>query len=248
MRRLNVGLLHGLYQSKGVFAEKTQALRAALPAAIDLSYLDGPHIIVPPVLRERKGAPAQRRAARDVSISSSPASSSADAGGGQRSAPTALLDDYRGWWNPDDPARVEAETQETLRALGTQLRRDRVDGLIGFSQGGALAALLCTNKASELLDWSPAFVILCCAYESKLPFHQKLFSSGIDPRIPSLHIAGGNDRVIAPIKCWELSRIFHDAEFLETTAGHKFPTDDVALKSVAAFVEQAHLRQRISCP
>ena len=228
MRGLRVGLLHGLYQNGKVFAHKTQPLRATLPGArIELEYFDGPHQVVPAVLSQ---SPRSQRKQL-------------------KRKPTTDLAAFKGWWNPHhSDLATRTETVETLQYLGTQLKRENVDGLVGFSQGGALAALLCSDLAQEIMDWSPAFVICVCAYESKLPFHHEMIQSGIDPRIQSLHIGGKEDKVVTCRKSRELSLLFHDAEYVENDIGHVFPHDEATLERIAAFVEQLQLQLSISCP
>ena len=216
MRRLCVGALHGLYQNKAVFAQKTQSLRAVLPeAAVDLEYLDAPHRAVPAVLRSPKTASKKNT----------------------RLAGADSLD-FKGWWNPTSSGNlhVEEETLETLRKVGAQFKQDHVTGVIGFSQGGALAALLCCKDVQRLINWGPEFVILCCAYESKLPFHSQLLSSGIDPRIRSLHVGGAKDQVVPATRSRELSKLFHGPVFVESPGGHQCPTDEPTLLKIREFI------------
>jgi hypothetical protein len=274
MKKLCVGFVHGLYQSRETFAQMTHVLRARLsPELFEAVIFEGTHKATPPVLRSGSAAsppppppsssslPAAESAAtaarqqQQTSSSSRDSISSGEGGGGDSShrkpRPLVTADqlNLRGWWTPAAaPAVVAEETAQTLRALGEQLRAHRVDGLVGFSQGGALAALLCTQEGIDLVGWSPSFVVCCSAYASEAPWHRQLLESGIERSVASLHVAGAVDKVVPLHKSRHLSQLFHLAEFVDHGIGHRFPTDADTVGRIAEFIEQQRLRLSISCP
>eukprot|EP00884_Botryococcus_braunii_P022116 jgi/Botrbrau1/8589/Bobra.0380s0010.1 len=75
------------------------------------------------------------------------------------------------------------------------------DGILGFSQGCAVAAAICAlqmealTSSSTNLDWEPLkFAILCSGYPSPLPEHASLLQRIGCIQMPSLHISGSDQR------------------------------------------------------
>jgi len=214
MKRTCIGLLHGLYQNKTVFAAKSKALQAALPSRTTLlEYFDGPLAVTPAILKNPpRGVRPKARA--------------------QSSAR-----DYRAWWDPDGGGDSDAEAETALLQVVQSLREAKVDGLVGFSQGGMLAALLCSHKAHELTGWIPKFVVVCNAYQSERISHQEFFRSGINPNVPSLHIAGLKDQIVKSHRSRSLSELFHNPGYVENKAGHHFPSDEGTLHEIVHFLQ-----------
>ena len=226
MRRLKIGMLHGLYQNKSVFQQKTKLLREGLPGGVDLVYFNGPQQVVPPILRKGGVTRVNKR---------------------KPGVPESC--EFRGWWDPSKSNNdIALDTTHLLKCVKNQLCPAPLDGLIGFSQGAALAALLCSNQARKVLDWSPAFVVVASGYESLIPQHQQFFQSGVDPAIQSLHIAGALDRVVPAGKGLHLSQRFESAKFIKHDKGHHFPDSSRVLEQITDFVEQLQRQLGISCP
>lgn len=98
------------------------------------------------------------------------------------------------------------------------------DGVLGFSQGAAVAAALCQLRASVHFR----FAVLCSGYRP--PF---LFAEAGTISCPSLHIYGDQDRQIHDRTSEQLADLFCDDErtVVKHGCGHIIPTQP-------AYVEQ----------
>lgn len=67
------------------------------------------------------------------------------------------------------------------------------DGLLGFSQGGAMLGLLCGLQQQGKLPFSFRFAIFASAFRSRSSPHQSLYSEKIT--LPTLHVYGQQDKV-----------------------------------------------------
>lgn len=162
---------HGLYQDALQFRSKAASLTRCF-VDFDLRFLDGPHTATPAVLRDSAG----RRTSR---------------------AP-ADPDAFRAWWpkDPSDPAgpiEVERTVQAVQSALGES---EPVVGVMGFSQGGALAALTCTRAFRARTGWTPRFAVVLSAYVPDQREAAAYMESGFEPAVRSLHLWGQRDYVV----------------------------------------------------
>ncbi|CAM6088333.1 unnamed protein product [Calypogeia fissa] len=120
------------------------------------------------------------------------------------------------------------------------------DGVLGFSQGAAIAAALCIRRSiiisqhDELV--SVRFAILCSGFVSPAVEHQQLMStSTID--CPSLHIFGGSsghDRQIGVHDSEELASLFRSDKrmIVRHNMGHIIPTQPECVQQYLEFLSQ----------
>ncbi|CAM6017016.1 unnamed protein product [Sphagnum balticum] len=128
----------------------------------------------------------------------------------------------RSWWR----------IQEAFSNLGP------FDGVLGFSQGAAIAAVLCQLRSSSNMDFR--FVILCSGFPSPVLQHQQLIETGAVDGIacPSLHIFGRQDRQIGVCKSKQLVDLF-DANtrmIVEHDSGHIIPTKPQYVQQYVQFL------------
>jgi hypothetical protein len=128
----------------------------------------------------------------------------------------------RSWWR----------IQEAFSNLGP------FDGVLGFSQGAAIAAVLCQLRSSSNMDFR--FVILCSGFPSPVLQHQQLIETGAVGGIacPSLHIFGRQDRQIGVCKSKQLVELF-DANMrmiVEHDSGHIIPTKPQYVQQYVQFL------------
>ncbi|CAM6039401.1 unnamed protein product [Sphagnum compactum] len=128
----------------------------------------------------------------------------------------------RSWWR----------IQEAFSNLGP------FDGVLGFSQGAAIAAVLCQLRSSSNMDFR--FVILCSGFPSPVLQHQQLIETGSVGGIacPSLHIFGRQDRQIGVCKSKQLVELF-DANMrmiVEHDSGHIIPTKPQYVQQYVQFL------------
>ncbi|XP_031412342.1 esterase OVCA2 [Meleagris gallopavo] len=130
-RPLRLLALHGYRQSERRFRQRTGALRKALRGRAELVALDAPHLV-----------PGSEDETSD--------------------------DPPRGWWfsrpgtfeaseAADRPTGLEESLEAVARALE---ERGPFDGLLGFSQGAALAAMVCALRARGDPRFPVTFAIL----------------------------------------------------------------------------------------
>ncbi|XP_015736461.1 esterase OVCA2 isoform X1 [Coturnix japonica] len=202
-RPLRLLALHGYRQSERRFRQRTGALRKALRGHAELVTLDAPHL-VPGCDDETNDDPP------------------------------------RGWWfsrpgsfEASEAADEPAGLEESLRVVATAMEeRGPFDGLLGFSQGAALAAMLCSLRARGDPRFPVTFAILVAAFPSRSPAHQHFYRQPI--ALPSMHVVGDTDAVIAAHLSTELARCFVEPVIVTHPGGHFVP--------VAAPQKEAYLQ------
>jgi hypothetical protein len=112
----------------------------------------------------------------------------------------------------------------------------RIDGLFGFSQGGALTGLLAalreSPRAPDGLDFR--FAIMAGGFTSFLPQHAGLFRRALT--IPSVHVMGRSDGIVPRSDSLELAGRFADPLVLEHGGGHVIPADRAVAEPIARFL------------
>lgn len=97
------------------------------------------------------------------------------------------------------------------------------DGILGFSQGAALVAILCALQEQKLeADFNFRFAILVAGFRSACSQHQR-FYEGPAITIPSLHVFGQDDRVIPEKMSRDLLPTFDGVQTLVHPGGHFIP-------------------------
>uniref|UniRef100_A0A8C5KU31 Esterase OVCA2 n=2 Tax=Jaculus jaculus TaxID=51337 RepID=A0A8C5KU31_JACJA len=208
---LRVLCLAGFRQSERGFREKTGALRKALRGRAELLCLSGPHPV--------------------------------PAGAG----PCPPEEQPRGWWFSEE-ADVFSALQEPAvcrgleEALGTVARAmdqwGPFDGLLGFSQGAALAALVCAlGQAGDPRFPLPRFVILVSGFCPRgLGLKEPILKSPLS--LPSLHVFGDTDRVIPSQESMQLASQFPEAITLTHPGGHFIPAAAPQRQAYLKFLDQ----------
>ena len=143
--------------------------------------------------------------------------------------------DPRGWWNAAEAAERPATSKtyvglEDSLALARQTLQEHgpFDGLLGFSQGATLGALLCLAPSS--LPPSPPlrFAVLVSGFMPRDPALEPLVGMADGPPplcvpLPSLHVMGENDQLVAAASSRRLSNCFADATLHCHEGGHLVP-------------------------
>lgn len=142
-------------------------------------------------------------------------------------------EDQRGWWFSDVQARSFNAQQECESSLGLEESVETVktavkdlgpfDGILGFSQGAALVAMLCALQEQKLeTAFNFRFAILVAGFRSACSQHRH-FYEGPAVTIPSLHVFGQDDRVIPEEMSRDLLPAFDGAQILIHPGGHFVP-------------------------
>ncbi|TRY91642.1 hypothetical protein DNTS_022912 [Danionella cerebrum] len=206
---LRVLCIHGYRQNGSSFREKTGALRKLLKKHVELVFISAPHKV--PAIEDQRCETNQE--------------------------PVKLLSvgdaDQRGWWFSDVQTQSFDARQECVSSLGLEESIAAVKaavkdlgpftGILGFSQGAALVAMLCALQDQHLEpDLNFRFAILVAGFRSACSLHQH-FYEGPAITIPSLHVIGQDDRVIPEQMSRNLLPGFDGAQVLLHPGGHFIP-------------------------
>lgn len=223
MAPLRVLCVHGYRQTGSSFREKTGALRKLLKKQVELVYLSAPHGVQPAGGEE----PPEK------------ANDSAPGPEGE--------EDPKGWWFSDVQARTFSAQQQCDESLGLDesvaVVREAVkaqgpfDGILGFSQGAAFVAMLCSlQEQKREPDFSFRFAILVAGFRSACKEHQTFYDAPV--QIPSLHVFGLEDRVIPDNMSRELLPSFQDPQVLTHPGGHFVPAASAHRQTYQDFLKR----------
>ena len=131
----------------------------------------------------------------------------------------------RGWWNAAEVAERPAVSKtyvglEESLALARQTLQEHgpFDGLLGFSQGATLGALLCLAPSSPPLP-PLRFAVLVSGFMPRDPALEPLRVP-----LPSLHVMGEHDQLVAAASSRRLSDCFAGATIHSHEGGHLVPS------------------------
>ncbi|KAA0704131.1 Esterase OVCA2 [Triplophysa tibetana] len=217
---LRILCIHGYRQNGNSFREKTGALRKLLKKQVELVYISAPHK-VPGIQNETNQEPEK-------------------ACGGD--------EDQRGWWFSNIQAPSFNAQEECEGSLGLEDSVDTVrtavkelgpfDGILGFSQGAALVAILCAlqeQKQEPVFNFR--FAILVAGFRSACSQHQR-FYEGPAIAIPSLHVYGQDDRVIPEKMSQDLLPAFDGVQILIHPGGHFIPAASLHRQTYQDFLKK----------
>ncbi|KAI9497755.1 serine hydrolase FSH [Zychaea mexicana] len=227
--KLKILCLHGMIQNSTVFRKKTAVLRKKLEKVADLVYVTAPHL----VLDLEYTTEIHRIAAAEPLAHEE-------------------LKPF-GWWQPvsNHPSTPDGYYQgfkESIEYLkGVLIEQGPFDGVLGFSQGACLAAMLSELLENRLLvpdlipqDFAhPAFRFAIIAAGFK-PMSQEATSSLFQTKIqtPSLHLIGEADTVIPPERMMDLADAFVNPAVFKHAGGHLVPTNAASKNEVFAFISK----------
>lgn len=189
-------MLHGYAQNAAILSKRMGAIRKQCGNEVDLVFVDAPHVLQPADLT---GLSSSSLNAQEASLADP--------------KPENPAETPRGWWR-SNPERTKYEgASESLVLLRDMLAKDRYEGVFGFSQGGAMAALLATTLERPHLH--PPFLVegqaphpplkFCISVSGFLPLDtslRTLFTPHYST--PTLHIIGMTDFVVAHARSKQL--------------------------------------------
>ncbi|KAL1530581.1 hypothetical protein AB1Y20_001481 [Prymnesium parvum] len=198
--------LHGYGQNGAFFRTRTGALRKALKSA-DFYFLDAPYTA--------RASFIQDEALRGAALS---------------------------WWDFEKRDSRPSKSEEYV-GLEAALERVRLaierdgpfDGILGFSQGATLAAMLC------LLPPAPPPVKLVVLVAAFLPQGADM-RAHFQPRaleLPSLHIMGEDDQLVPMASSAAVADCFIGQQTVTHPGGHAVPASAPVRNALKCFVEKA---------
>lgn len=140
-------------------------------------------------------------------------------------APSLARGDF-GWWH-----QGFAGWEESRDWVAGLLAEEEFDGVFGFSQGAALAGLLCAA-----LDPPPGFAIMAGGFTSPFERHAYLFRRKLP--VPSAHIIGKTDRIVPPAASLLLADRFEQPQVIEHAGGHVVPSDPAVAAQLDGFLNR----------
>lgn len=153
----------------------------------------------------------------------------------------------RAWWKPNPERTVAVGFKESVQSLGQLLRNNRFDGVFGFSQGAAFAAVLSAllekpNLYSDLTleDGKPIhppfkFCLAVSGFKLEDPYANPIWEGGYNT--PTLHILGQADVVVVGYRSKRLAEVAHNLRVEEHVGGHFVPTKGPWRKFLAAYLQ-----------
>lgn len=181
-------------------------------------------------------------------------------------APSLAEGDF-GWWHAASAQNAAANAgvgprakryegwQRTVDAIDSAFaQQGPFDGVFGFSQGAALAALLVGLRsgdnparqasAGNALGHSIAFdfALMVGGFVSADPDLVTLYGERLNYALPSVHVIGRSDTIVPPAASIELASRFSNPLILEHDGGHIIPTAPKIRQRLGIFLED--MRQR----
>ena len=177
-------------------------------------------------------------------------------------APSLSAGDY-GWWHAvrdahDDDRGDPGVEHRRMRYRGWERSRDALialfakegpfDGVLGFSQGAALTALLVGLRAPDGIPTAARplafdFAMMVGGFVSNDPDHASLYASRASYALPSLHILGLSDGIVPASDSRALAARFENPVVLEHPGGHVIASDPSIRNQVKRFLAEMARRR-----
>ncbi|KAK9084399.1 hypothetical protein Scep_030870 [Stephania cephalantha] len=240
-KKLRILCLHGFRQNASNFKGRTASFAKKLKNMVELTYIDAPHEV--PFLYRPRSAETSDDSLKSPLQHSHPPSEGCRRKYAWLVAQKSSSTMDRDWQivdEPFDPLQYQQQTDgfdESLTYLKAVFSvQGPFDGVLGFSQGAAMTALLCRQHEIPDGEISFKFAILCSGFA--------INSGGLKLGLlqcPSLHIFGngqGKDRQIGHNVSLELSSHFEPSGrmIIEHESGHIIPTQPEHIDRIKAFL------------
>ncbi|XP_076439483.1 esterase OVCA2-like [Babylonia areolata] len=216
---LKILCIHGYRQNAQSFRQKTGAFRKLIKKKAELVFITAPNQVPP----------------SDTAEDSTEAS-----------------DEGNGWWfsREDDYFRAQDPTgccKGYDLSLSTILQAVKeqgpFDGILGFSQGAAMVALVLGEQEKQSEKWFQ-FAILVAGFKSRSSPHDALYEKKIS--IPTLHVFGETDKVIQKDMSEDLLQYFEDTVTLQHQGGHFIPAGGQEKKVYLEFLAKVKEQKNAS--
>ncbi|XP_073144999.1 rhodanese-like domain-containing protein 6 isoform X2 [Henckelia pumila] len=233
-RKLRILCLHGFRQNASSFKGRTASLSKKLKNITEFVFVDAPHelpfIYQPPVANQPPECPSFKMSNQKFAW---------------LVAPDHAKETDNEWKManiPFDPLQYQQQTEGSeksfnyLKTLFSQA--GPFDGILGFSQGAAMAALVCANQGILKGEIDFRFVILCSGFAVNMGDYAEGSIT-----CPSLHIFGskeGKDRQIDCEASKHLASLFDNSNstIIEHDLGHIIPTRSPYIDDIKDFLQR----------
>ncbi|PFH50467.1 hypothetical protein AMATHDRAFT_61053 [Amanita thiersii Skay4041] len=215
-------VLHGFSQNANILSKRLGALRKECGSDFELVFLDAPMILQPVDLF---GSSPQNQSQPTDLAALGAAEASAT------SEDPALTP--RAWWKSNKERTIYNGIEDSLLLVRDILKERRFDGVFGFSQGAAFAAVIAALLERPYLY--PSFLV-----DGKTPHPPLKFCvavSGFKPgghicepiftpsySTPTLHVIGKTDVVVVEERSRQLINVSENKRVVEHEGGHFVPS------------------------
>lgn len=135
------------------------------------------------------------------------------------------------WWNGGSSQTAYEGWDEAQAALSTVWTEGQFDGVFGFSQGAAAAAMLCADLTPR-----PSFGVFVSGFVPRDRDAARRLLEGVQD-VPTLHVFGEQDQLVTPERSRALTECFADACVVTHPGGHTIPSSAAVRAQVTEFVE-----------
>ncbi|KAK2991771.1 hypothetical protein RJ640_015505 [Escallonia rubra] len=244
LRKLRILCLHGFRQNASNFKGRTASFAKKLKTIAELLFIDAPHELAFIYLSSLADPNPNH-------ISASPEPNFAPSSKSCNKRFAWLVDpdfngkgddDWRVADSPFDSLQYQQQTEgfdESLAYLKKVFSQaGPFDGILGFSQGAAMAAAVCARKASLKGEIDFRFAILCSGFAVNMAEYEQRSIN-----CPSLHIFGndrGKDRQISSQVSRDLASLFDGGSsvVIEHDSGHIIPTRPPYVDEIKHFLQR----------
>ena len=217
-RRLRLLCLHGYTQDGTLFRERTGALRTTLTKAhgVEMEYVDAPHVLTPADLFGEAMGPGDGRAR-----------------GWFTAGENTGVADAAEWVRPSLSKRARG-ADESLAFLRRHIEaHGPYDGLLAFSQGAAMAAILLASEPARF-----RFAVLCAGFLASDPALAALVQGAAPLPHAVLSCSGEADALVPPERVRALAACFPAPAcvFYSHPGGHHVPGNAAFRNAVRDFL------------
>ncbi|KAJ7905146.1 FSH1-domain-containing protein [Mycena leptocephala] len=217
-------------QNATIFSKRLGALRKQCGKSIDFVFVDGPKILQPVDLVGATPGATSTATTLDA------------LGASEAIEPNT---ESRAWWTWNNTRSNALGLPESLALLRDVLKTRTFDGVLGFSQGAALAALLAAllehphAYSPFLIDGQPPhppfkFCVAVSGFRLSEPIADAIYGTSF--ATPTLHIIGRNDIIVIEERSQSLVKISANARVEEHDGGHFVPSKGNWRKFLAAYL------------
>lgn len=243
IRKLRILCLHGFRQNASGFKGRTSSLAKKLKNIAELVFVDATHEL--PFIYQAPLSDENHSCHSSASEQISPPSNHCS-----RKFAWLVDADYNGkhdteWKmakSPFDSLQYQQQTEgfersiEYLKTVFSE--KGPFDGILGFSQGAAMAALVSAHREEFKGEIDFRFVILCSGFCVNMGGYEE---GSIN--LPSLHIFGhkeGKDRQIDCEASKQLTSLFENgcSVIIEHDSGHIIPTRSPYIGEIKDFLQR----------
>ncbi|KZT69633.1 FSH1-domain-containing protein [Daedalea quercina L-15889] len=212
-------MLHGYAQSGTIFSKRMGAFRKTCGKEFDLVFVDAPHVLTPVDMA--------------ALTSQSPESSLDNLGAAEAATETDPALAPRGWWRVNAERTLTNGLEDSLATLRDVLAKDRYDGVLGFSQGAAMAAILAALLEKPgvhppfLINGEPPhppleFCVAVAGFRPSSPLCDAILLPSFSTR--TLHILGRTDVIVVEERSKTLLDISANKRIEWHDGGHFVPS------------------------